>query len=99
MKIVKPVATGGIGASVIRKEDERYLRGRGEFVADIKHFGMREVAFVRSPVAHGREVRVTKPLKYENDVFVAGDLDTVDERARGGRVRRGGRRAVPGACS
>jgi len=77
MKIVKPVATGGIGASVIRKEDERYLRGRGEFVADIKHFGMREVAFVRSPVAHGREVRVTKPLKYENDVFVAGDLDGV----------------------
>jgi hypothetical protein len=26
----------GIGASVARKEDDRHLRGQGEFVADIR---------------------------------------------------------------
>ena len=26
----------GIGASLLRKEDERHLHGRGEFVADVK---------------------------------------------------------------
>ena len=25
----------GVGASVLRKEDDRHLRGRGQFVADI----------------------------------------------------------------
>ncbi len=74
---MKPVASGGIRKSVLRKEDERYLRGRGEFVADIKRFGMREIAFVRSPVAHGRNVRVTKPAGNEKDIFVAGDLTGV----------------------
>ena len=47
----------GIGRSVPRKEDDRYLRGRGEFVADIRLPGMQELAFVRSPVgpcAHPR---------------------------------------------
>ena len=71
---MKPVLNGGIGKSVIRKEDERYLRGRGEFVADIKRFGMQEVAFVRSPIAHGKNVRVTKPVGQENNVFDAKDL-------------------------
>jgi carbon-monoxide dehydrogenase large subunit len=44
----------GIGASVPRKEDDRLMRGRGEFVADIRLAGMRELAFVRSPLAHAR---------------------------------------------
>ena len=43
----------GIGASVLRKEDDRYMRGRGQFVGDIKIPGMLDVAFVRSPIAHG----------------------------------------------
>jgi len=42
----------GIGASVARKEDERFLRGRGQYVGDFRIPGTREVAFVRSPVAH-----------------------------------------------
>ena len=44
----------GIGASVLRKEDERFLRGRGQYVADFRIPGTRDVAFVRSPVAHAR---------------------------------------------
>src|ERR1700675_3930564 len=42
----------GVGARLERKEDDRFLRGRGQYIADIKLAGMREVAFVRSPVAH-----------------------------------------------
>jgi hypothetical protein len=48
------MAKHGIGASVLRKEDDRFLRGRGQYVGDIRLVGTREVAFVRSPVAHAR---------------------------------------------
>ncbi len=74
---MKPVASGGVGKAVRRKEDARFLRGQGEFVADIKRFGMREVAFVRSPVAHGRIRRIAKPAHAAGDVFTASDLDGV----------------------
>jgi len=30
----------GVGGRLLRKEDDRYLRGRGQFVADIKMSGM-----------------------------------------------------------
>ena len=44
----------GVGASLRRKEDARFLHGRGRFVGDITRPGMLEVAFLRSPVAHAR---------------------------------------------
>jgi carbon-monoxide dehydrogenase large subunit len=62
----------GIGARVLRKEDERHLRGRGRFVADIVMPGQKEVAFVRSPVAHGRIRGVSRPDGGE--VLVAADF-------------------------
>jgi carbon-monoxide dehydrogenase large subunit len=74
---MRPVLSGGVGQPVRRKEDNRFLRGRGEFVADIKRFGLREVAFVRSPVAHGRIKSITKPSGRAGDVYVAADLDGV----------------------
>jgi carbon-monoxide dehydrogenase large subunit len=43
-----------IGASVPRIEDLRFLRGRGEFVADVALDGMLHAAILRSSVAHGR---------------------------------------------
>jgi carbon-monoxide dehydrogenase large subunit len=45
---------GFIGKSVLRREDQRLLTGRGEYVADLKLPGMLHAAFVRSQVAHGR---------------------------------------------
>lgn len=72
-----PVLSGGVGQSVRRKEDNRFLRGQGEFVADIKRFGRREVAFVRSPVAHGRIRGIAKPPGRARDVYVAADLEGV----------------------
>ena len=44
----------GIGASVLRKEDRRFLVGRGTYVADIKRPNMTFGVFVRSPHAHAR---------------------------------------------
>jgi carbon-monoxide dehydrogenase large subunit len=44
----------GIGASVLRKEDRRFLTGRGTYVADVKRPDMTFGVFVRSPHAHAR---------------------------------------------
>ena len=41
-----------IGASPRRKEDQRFLTGRGNYVSDIKRPGMAAGVFVRSPHAH-----------------------------------------------
>ena len=44
----------GIGASVVRKEDRRFITGKGRYVDDIKVLGMTHAHFVRSPHAHAR---------------------------------------------
>jgi len=67
----------GVGASLRRKEDDRLLHGRGEYLPNIQMVGMQNVAFVRSPVAHGRIRSVTKPAGHEHAVFVADDLEGV----------------------
>jgi len=42
-----------IGSPVERIEDPRFLRGRGQFVGDLKRESMLHAAILRSPVAHG----------------------------------------------
>jgi carbon-monoxide dehydrogenase large subunit len=64
----------GIGASLLRKEDERHLHGRGEFVPDIRLPGIQEVAFLRSPHAHARIRSITVPSEAKGRVFTAADL-------------------------
>jgi carbon-monoxide dehydrogenase large subunit len=44
----------GLGHSVKRKEDERFIRGRGNYVEDITLPGMLHLELLRSPVAHAR---------------------------------------------
>ncbi len=67
----------GIGARLLRKEDERYMRGRGQYVGDIRLPGMQEVAFLRSPLAHARIKAIHIPDRIRDRVFIAGDLDGV----------------------
>jgi carbon-monoxide dehydrogenase large subunit len=67
----------GIGARVPRKEDARHMQGRGAFVADMQFPGQREVAFLRSPVAHGHLRSVVKPAGFESAVFVRADMPGV----------------------
>jgi len=72
-----PAPGRGVGARLARKEDRRFLRGRGEYVGNIRLPGMLEVAFVRSPMAHGVLKKVIKPRAKEDCVFVAQDLKNV----------------------
>ena len=67
----------GVGASVRRKEDDRFLQGRGQFIADIRLAGMKDVAFVRSPLAHAKILGVTIPEEDRPSVFEASDLGGV----------------------
>jgi carbon-monoxide dehydrogenase large subunit len=63
----------GVGAPLRRKEDRRHLHGVGQFVADIHLPGTLEVAFVRSPVAHGR----IRNIDVTEKVFTARDFPSL----------------------
>jgi carbon-monoxide dehydrogenase large subunit len=43
-----------IGSAVERREDFRFLRGRGEYVGDVARPGLLHAAILRSSIAHGR---------------------------------------------
>jgi len=74
---MSPGTPQGIGARLPRKEDDRFLRGRGQFVGDLKLPGMQEVAFLRSPLAHAGIKAVRVPGKLKTRVFIAEDLSDV----------------------
>src|ERR1700730_7160151 len=71
------MAKYGIGASVLRKEDDRFLRGRGQYVVHFRLAGTHDVAFVRSPVAHARLKQIHIPEQFRSAVFTAKDLTGV----------------------
>ena len=50
----------GMGVSRGRKEDARFIRGKGSYVDDIKLPGMLHGAIVRSPYAHARIKSIDK---------------------------------------
>ncbi len=70
-----------IGRAIPRREDRSPLTGRGRYIGDIKLPGMLEVAFVRSPEAHARIVKIdTGPalaLPGVHAVFTGADLADV----------------------
>ena len=67
----------GVGASLPRKEDARLMRGRGQFVGDIRLPNMWDVAFLRSPYAHGKIQGLDIPEALKRQVFSAEDLKGV----------------------
>src|SRR5208337_4009399 len=69
----------GVGASLLRKEDARHLRGRGQFVADLQLPNTHEVAFVRSPHAHARIGGIAIPDGAHGRVFTACHLPRLCE--------------------
>ena len=78
MTAVEPSSRAkGVGARLRRKEDRRFLRGAGRYIGDYRLDRMRDVAFVRSPVAHGRIVGVEIPDQLRSSVFTAQDLSDV----------------------
>src|SRR5262245_57690263 len=49
-----PVEIGGVGHSVKRHEDGRFIEGQGNYLDDITLPGMLHMAILRAPVAHAR---------------------------------------------
>ena len=64
----------GIGARVARKEDKRFISGRGRYTDDMSVPGMCHAAFVRSPHAHAKIVKIDSlvPLTAIESVFQLG---------------------------
>jgi carbon-monoxide dehydrogenase large subunit len=56
----RATALAGIGESRLRKEDARFIQGKGNYVDDIKMPGMLHMDIVRAPVAHARIKRINK---------------------------------------
>ncbi len=51
---VETPTTGFVGESIRRKEDDRFIQGKGTYVDDIVLPGMLHMAILRSPYAHAR---------------------------------------------
>jgi carbon-monoxide dehydrogenase large subunit len=66
-----------IGASLLRKEDNRHLLGASTFVADVRIPGLQDIAFVRSQSAHARVVSIDKPEGFEHRVYALADLGDI----------------------
>jgi carbon-monoxide dehydrogenase large subunit len=64
---------GGMGHSVKRKEDSRFIRGRGTYVDDVKLPGMTYLDIVRSPYAHAK----IKKINTERALSIPGVLGVI----------------------
>src|SRR2546428_647811 len=73
------VEIGGIGQSVKRKEDARFIRGKGKYVDDVKLPGMLYLDIARSPYAHARikSIDTSKALKIPGVAAVITGKDLV----------------------
>src|SRR5579872_5657184 len=72
----------GIGASVVRKEDKRFITGKGRYVDDIKLVGMTFAQFIRSPHAHATVKRIdsSAAMKMPGVVAVLTGKQIVDDK-------------------
>ena len=61
----------GIGHSVKRKEDDRFIVGRGNYVDDVQLPRMLHMVLVRSPLAHAKIVNIDKSAALEVPGVVA----------------------------
>jgi carbon-monoxide dehydrogenase large subunit len=72
----------GIGARALRKEDKRFITGRGRYVDDIRLHGMTYAAFVRSPHAHAKvtAIDIAPALAMPGVVAVLTGRELVDDK-------------------
>ena len=72
---------GGIGASSKRREDVRFLTGKGNYTDDINIHGQAHVHFLRSDIAHGRIRRLdtseAEKMPGVLRIFTAADFEGV----------------------
>src|SRR5215475_7881284 len=86
------------GKSIKRREDPRFITGRGQYVDDVKIPGMTYAAFVRSPHAHARirgiDVAAAKAHPGVVAVFTGQDMAGVNSLPCGWDLRKD--KNVPG---
>lgn len=72
----------GIGASVVRKEDKRFITGKGRYTDDFKVHGMTHACFVRSPHAYAkvRSIDTSAAAKMPGVVAVLTGKELVDDK-------------------
>ena len=72
----------GIGASVVRKEDRRFITGKGRYVDDIKIVGLTHAHFIRSPHAHAKvkSIDSSAAMKMPGVVGVLTGQQIVDDK-------------------
>ena len=72
------VKASGIGASVKRVEDQRFITGKGNYVDDINRQGQTYAVFVRSPHAHAKikslDIKAAKDAPGVVAIFTGADL-------------------------
>ena len=72
----------GIGARVARKEDKRFVTGKGRYVDDVRVHGMTYAHFVRSPHAHAKVkgIDISEAMKKPGVVAVLTGKELVDDK-------------------
>jgi len=70
-----------IGARIKRKEDYRFITGRGLFIDDIKLPNMLYIAYLRSPYAHAKikDIDTSKALRIQGVVAIYTGRDLLDK--------------------
>ena len=78
---MKTEHTNGIGASIKRLEDKRFLQGQGNYVDDMQLPDMLHAAVLRSPYAHAKiiDIEVSAALEQPGvvNIFTFADLISV----------------------
>jgi 2-furoyl-CoA dehydrogenase large subunit len=70
-----------IGTSMKRREDLRFLTGKGNFIGDFNMIGMLHMAILRSPYAHAKIKKIdTSKLENKKGVFAVLTGDEVVKR-------------------
>jgi len=64
---------GGMGHSIKRKEDDRFIQGKGRYIDDIKLPGMLYMDMVRSPYAYAK----IKSINSEKALAIPGVLAVI----------------------
>jgi carbon-monoxide dehydrogenase large subunit len=86
------------GSSIKRREDPRFITGRGQYVDDVKLPGMTYAAFVRSPHAHARiraiDVAGAKARPGVVAIFTGKDMAGVNSLPCGWDLRK--EKNIPG---
>ena len=87
-----------LGASIKRREDPRFITGKGNYTDDLKLAGMTYAAFVRSPHAHAgiRKIDTSKAAKHPGvvAVFTGKDMTGVNSLPCGWDLRK--EKNIPG---